>query len=160
MHDDRFSRLKPPALIATVGSLRRRFGEVFVPTPDSDPDDVAAYRGPDGRSVLDHLASATAVLSSGSEAINVAAHRDDAVVDVPAAVSVAATVDRAGELDRLEVETQGLAATLSALSGDDWGRSVTIERSDQATIQQLAQATVRPAIELLEAATALAAQRS
>ena len=145
MTSDRFAQLKPPAIISTIGSLPRRFGEAFVPAPTADPDEVAALVGDDGRSMLDLVASATAAVKSAHQA-----------VDPSANIAAASGGTRTSELAGLETATDQLAAALKELSGKDWGRTVSAASGDAATIEEVGQAAARAAITELSNAEALA----
>lgn len=161
MTSDRFAQLKPPAIISTVASLPRRFGETFVPAPTADPDEVANLVGDDGRSMLDLVATTTATLKMLHGAVAHTASDDQAQVpagtlDPSQRTYSSATGDRVAELASLETITEGLVATLKSLSGKDWGRVASVDGAGTASIEELGQEAARSAITELGAAAALA----
>lgn len=157
----RFDKLRPPAIISTIGSLRRRFDTTFHPTPTAEPDDVAELVGDDGRSMLDIVASATKILTEARDEISVAANRDNAVVS-PKAIDPSqhgpgkASGSREQELDKLEEAADKLSGVMSVMSGQDWGRVASIEGGGDATVEKLGQHIAAAVIAELDLAEALA----
>ncbi len=161
MTSDQFAKLKPPAIISTVASLPRRFGETFVPAPNADPDEVAALVAADGRSMLDYVAEATALVKSIGEAINTTANHDGASVHADAIAEsrsnpATASGSRESELQGLEAATDELVATMKGFSAHQWGRTAGVDGGGSVSLEQLGQQVARSAISQLSAAQALA----
>ncbi len=156
----RFDKLRPPAIISTVGSLRRRFESTFTPTPTAEPDDVAKLVGDDGRSMLDIVATATKILTEARHEISVAANRDNPSVSAKAIDPSLhgpgrASGSREEELDKLEAAADQMGEVLSVMSGKDWGRVASIDGGGEATVEKLGQCLAKAAIAELDTADAL-----
>ncbi len=161
MPSDRFSKLKPPAIISTIASLPRRFGEAFVPAPTADPDEVAALVGDDGRTMLDIVATATAEVKLLHEAISRVADTDNPEVSASAVDAAqrpvsSASGSRTAELAALEAATDSLTTTLNGYSGTEWGRNAQVAGGGSISLEELGQEAARAGIAQLAKAEALA----
>lgn len=107
---------RPPAdAVVALRSLPRRFKAVFAGQEDDEsPEDLANRPGSDGKSALDHVADATAVLGGS-----------------PAAGGIEAGVGA------LSDAAEALADRSSHVNADDWAREVTVDGQTMTALDEL-----------------------
>jgi len=134
------SHLGPGDAVVAVRSFPRRFRALLAPPAGdddrSDPDELARRAGPDGRSAVDHLLAADAVLALLDRSLALARSQDDPALPPELADLGAVRADDprtplAGLLDRLAATAGAGAARIEDVPTDDWGRPVRVGGGDR-----------------------------
>ncbi|CAN5734110.1 hypothetical protein BH20ACT2_BH20ACT2_22390 [soil metagenome] len=153
--------LAPADAVVALRSLPRRWRAVMGAVEadeGSDPDDVAARAGPDGRSALEHLGHAARTIALLDRALQQVLS-DDAPVLHPAATDAGArdwsdapprSVDDG--LAELESATGALAARVDAVAAGDWSRTGQVTGGGQVGALDLVRDAVETAVARLRSA--------
>jgi len=133
------SHLSPDDAAVAVRSFPRRFRALLAqPGGDDervDPDELARRIGPDGRSAIDHLLAADAVLALVDRSLEQARGDDDPALHPAVADLGGVWVDDAHTplpalLDQLAATATACAARIDDVPADDWGRQVRVVERD------------------------------
>jgi hypothetical protein len=128
--------LRPPAdAVVTLRGLGRRFRGAFAGLDDDEsPDDLARRPGDAGRSAADHIAHASAVLTSGTEAVDVVLSHDDPTVDQRSSEVHAPPGAVDGLLDDLALSAESFAGRIEHLGASDWARTAATPGGEQSAL--------------------------
>ena len=166
MIDDRYAKLAPANVAATLRSFPRRYRQVLYADPDVDIDEIATIDADGGRSIFDLLVDTTRSLTMLDRALERTVISDQptlhrAVVDArerewPAGASVSV----AAELELLDDAARTFASHIDHIATADWLRKATVTGGGELTAQQVAQEAARTGVENLRVLERIVPERA
>ena len=146
---DRYDRLQPAAIIASIKSMQRRWKDAVHVSADKNIEDYFAIETDDG-SIAEHIGAAITQLRTLRPALRTTAYNNPEPLDSEVAAAAAnlgsgpwPSSTRAG-LDELFSELDAIAGELETINTQDWNKT-TNAGSTSLTLLQIAQGTSRVA---------------